>query len=97
LLSVLWPSVSETLFCCAVVAVEALVGLLIQSGQDDASLDVADEFLKLVKESGHENLQGVVATVKAIKGLAELVKGNIESAESLFRGLENHESCKGTH
>ncbi|AED90434.1 putative protein [Arabidopsis thaliana] len=78
-----------------VVAVEALVGLLIQSGQDDASLDVADEFLKLVKESGHENLQGVVATVKAIKGLAELVKGNIESAESLFRGLENHESCKG--
>jgi hypothetical protein len=60
-------------------------------------LDVADEFLKLVKESGHENLQGVVATVKAIKGLAELVKGNIESAESLFRGLENHESCKGTH
>ncbi|CAH8269767.1 unnamed protein product [Arabidopsis lyrata] len=78
-----------------VVAVEALVGLLIQSGQDDASLDVADEFLELVKESGHENLQDVVATAKAIKGLAELVKGNIESAESLFRGLENHESCKG--
>ncbi|XP_010452043.1 PREDICTED: uncharacterized protein LOC104734215 [Camelina sativa] len=78
-----------------VAAVEALVGLLIQSGQDDASLVVADEFLELVKESGHENHQDVVATAKAIKGLAELVKGNIESAESLFRGLENHEGCKG--
>ncbi|CAD5330565.1 unnamed protein product [Arabidopsis thaliana] len=78
-----------------VVAVEALVGLLMQSGQDDASLDVADEFLELVKESGHENLQDVIAAAKAIKGLAELVKGNIESAESLFRGLENHDSCKG--
>lgn len=33
LLSFLWFYVSETLFCCAVVAVEALVGLLIQSGQ----------------------------------------------------------------
>ncbi|EOA19626.1 hypothetical protein CARUB_v10002953mg [Capsella rubella] len=78
-----------------VAAVEALVGLLIQSGQDDASLDVAAEFLELVKESGYENPQDMVAAAKAIKGLAELVKGNIESAESLFRGLENHESCNG--
>ncbi|KAL1200556.1 hypothetical protein V5N11_032956 [Cardamine amara subsp. amara] len=78
-----------------VVALEALVGLLIQSGQDDASLNVVDEFLKLVKESGNDNLQDVAATAKAIKGLAMLVKGNIESAESLFRGLENNEICKG--
>ncbi|CAH8318889.1 unnamed protein product [Eruca vesicaria subsp. sativa] len=78
-----------------VVAVEALVGLLIQSGQDDASLNVADEFLELVRESGHENLQDVAVTAKTIKGLAELVKGSIESAESLFRGLENHAICKG--
>ncbi|WZZ37621.1 hypothetical protein YC2023_033880 [Brassica napus] len=82
-------------FVVAVVAVEALVGLLIQSGQDDASLNVADEFLELVKERGHENLQDVAATAKTIKGLTELVKGSIESAESLFRGLENHEICKG--
>ncbi|XP_009130683.1 uncharacterized protein LOC103855447 isoform X2 [Brassica rapa] len=80
-----------------VVAVEALVGLLIQSGQDDASLNVADEFLELVKERGHENLQGVAATAKTIKGLTELVKGSIESAESLFQGLENHEICKGSN
>uniref|UniRef100_A0A1J3JDW5 Uncharacterized protein n=1 Tax=Noccaea caerulescens TaxID=107243 RepID=A0A1J3JDW5_NOCCA len=78
-----------------VVAVEALVGLLIQSGQDDASLNVADEFLELVKERGHENLQNVAAAAKAIKGLAELVNGSVESAESLFRGVEDHESCKG--
>ncbi|CAN6867372.1 unnamed protein product [Brassica oleracea] len=77
------------------VAVEALVGLLVQSGQDDASLMVADEFLELVKERGHENLQGVAATAKTIKGLVELVKGNTESAESLFGGLENHDICKG--
>ncbi|KAF3505143.1 hypothetical protein F2Q69_00045855 [Brassica cretica] len=73
------------------VAVEALVGLLVQSGQDDASLMVADEFL----ERGHENLQDVAATAKTIKGLVELVKGNTESAESLFGGLENHDICKG--
>ncbi|KAL0842530.1 hypothetical protein Bca101_015775 [Brassica carinata] len=83
-----------------VVAVEALVGLLIQSGQvqtpaDDSSLRIADEFLELVKKRGHENLQDVGATAKTIIGLAELVKGSIESAESLFRGLENHEICKG--
>lgn len=78
-----------------VVAVESLVGLLIQSGQDDASLDVADGFLELVKERGHDNLQEVAATAKTIKGLAELVKGSIESAESLYRGVENHEICKG--
>ncbi|KAF8089843.1 hypothetical protein N665_0496s0049 [Sinapis alba] len=78
-----------------VVAVEALVGLLIQSGQDDASLYVADEFVELVKERGHENLQDVAATAKTIKGLTELVKGSIESAESLFRGLESLEICKG--
>ncbi|KAF2537677.1 hypothetical protein F2Q68_00023573 [Brassica cretica] len=63
------------------VAVEALVGLLIQLGQDDASLMVADEFL----ERGHENLQDVAATAKTIKGLVELVKGNTESGrESLL-------------
>lgn len=43
-------------------------------------MNVADEFLELVKERGHdENLQDVVAIAKAIKGLAELVKGSIES------------------
>ncbi|ESQ40130.1 hypothetical protein EUTSA_v10013663mg [Eutrema salsugineum] len=78
-----------------VVAVEALVGLLIQSGQDDVSSNVADEFLELVKGRGHENLQDVAATAKTIKGLAELVKGSIESAQSLFLGLENHEISKG--
>ncbi|XP_009122806.1 uncharacterized protein LOC103847475 isoform X4 [Brassica rapa] len=78
-----------------VVAVEALVGLLIQLGQDDASLIVADEFLEMVKERGLENLQDVAATANTIKGLAVLVKGNTESAESLFGGLENNEMCKG--
>ncbi|XP_033137564.1 uncharacterized protein LOC103847475 isoform X1 [Brassica rapa] len=86
---------SETVFCCVVVAVEALVGLLIQLGQDDASLIVADEFLEMVKERGLENLQDVAATANTIKGLAVLVKGNTESAESLFGGLENNEMCKG--
>ena len=38
----------------------------------------------MVKERGHENLQDVAATAKTIKGLADLVKGNIES------GREKH-------
>ncbi|CAN8257382.1 unnamed protein product [Cochlearia groenlandica] len=78
-----------------VFAVEALVGLLIQSGQDDVSVNVADEFVELVKEKGDEDLVDVGATAKAIKGLAALVKGNIDSAESSFRGLENHKILKG--
>ncbi|KAF3513403.1 hypothetical protein F2Q69_00000081 [Brassica cretica] len=72
-------SLTLSSFAIRVVAVEALVGLLIQSGQDDASLNVADEILELVKERGHENLQDVAATAKTIKGLTELVKGSIES------------------
>ncbi|CAN6973197.1 unnamed protein product, partial [Brassica oleracea var. botrytis] len=60
-------------FAIRVVALEALVGLLIQSGQDDTSLNVADKFLELVKERGHENLQDVAVTAKTIKGLAELL------------------------
>ncbi|KAL0672099.1 hypothetical protein Bca4012_000079 [Brassica carinata] len=75
-------SLTLSSFAIRVVAVEALVGLLIQSGQDDASLNVADEFLELVKERGHENLQDVAATAKTIKGLTELVKGSIESGNT---------------
>lgn len=52
-------------------------------------MDVADEFLELVKESGHENLQDVVAAAKAIKGLAELVKGNIESGRETSLNLSS--------
>ncbi|KAL0783823.1 hypothetical protein Bca101_000068 [Brassica carinata] len=101
-------SLTLSSFAIRVVAVEALVGLLIQSGQDDASLNVADEFLELVKERGHENLQDVAATAKTIKGLTELVKGSIESGrESIstflffypnlcFEDLRTMRSAKGT-
>ncbi|XP_010543277.1 PREDICTED: uncharacterized protein LOC104816254 [Tarenaya hassleriana] len=89
----------ESSFSTRVVAVEALVGLHIQSGQDEASSAIAEEFLELLKNEepkiGPENFQALIARAKAIKGLSELVKGSIESAASLFRGLENHESCQG--
>lgn len=42
-------------------------------------MTVADEFLELVQENSHENLQDVAATAKVIKGLVQLVKGHIES------------------
>lgn len=44
-------------------------------------MNVADEFLELVKERGQENLQDVATSAKAIKGLAELVKGSVESGK----------------
>ncbi|EEF30820.1 conserved hypothetical protein [Ricinus communis] len=83
-----------------VAAVEALVGLNLELGNDDASSVLADKCLEeLLGKDEHDTTGGVEAAnarAKAFKGLVELVRGNLGSAESLFQGLQESEGCVGT-
>ncbi|KAJ0088854.1 hypothetical protein Patl1_31832 [Pistacia atlantica] len=73
-----------------IAAVEALVGLHLQLGQDDTSSVVADKCLEVLGKCKPESDGGDYAAVrsraKAVKGLIELVRGNVESgtAEALL-------------
>ncbi|EXC14808.1 hypothetical protein L484_009462 [Morus notabilis] len=71
-----------------VAAMEALVGLHLELGQDDSSKVLADKCLEILGqnelESSGEGGEIIRARAKAVKGLVELVHGNIQSAESFF-------------
>ncbi|CAO2827052.1 unnamed protein product [Amaranthus hypochondriacus] len=82
-----------------VAAMEGLVGLNLDLGLDDTSSVLADKCLKLLEdedlEIGDEYGYKVFgARSKAIKGLVELVQGDMESAKVFFEGCE-YESCIG--
>ncbi|KAK6290478.1 hypothetical protein POUND7_002019 [Theobroma cacao] len=83
-----------------VAAAEALVGLYLQLGQDDTSSVLTDKCLELLDKDDLKRNSGskefVVARAKAVKGLVELVNGNLESATSFFQGLQDNEDCNGT-
>ncbi|XWS59843.1 hypothetical protein CRYUN_Cryun08bG0156800 [Craigia yunnanensis] len=83
-----------------VAAVESLVGLYLQLGQDDTSSVLADKCLELLDiddlQSNGWRKESVVARSKAVKGLVELVSGNLESAESFFKGLQDNEDWNGS-
>ncbi|XP_007026963.2 PREDICTED: uncharacterized protein LOC18597721 [Theobroma cacao] len=83
-----------------VAAAEALVGLYLQLGQDDTSSVLTDKCLELLDKDDLKCNSGskefVVARAKAVKGLVELVNGNLESATSFFQGLQDNEDCNGT-
>ncbi|XVF08128.1 hypothetical protein REPUB_Repub06bG0199100 [Reevesia pubescens] len=82
-----------------VAAMEALVGLHLQLGQDDTSSVLADKCLELLDKddlkSNDGSKESVIARAKAVKGLVELVSGNIESAESFFKGLQDNKNWNG--
>ncbi|PON90834.1 hypothetical protein TorRG33x02_134720 [Trema orientale] len=79
-----------------VAAMEALVGLYLELGQDDTSSVLADKCLEILRENETKFDGGVGeivrARAKAVTGLVELVHGNIRSAESFFQVPED---CKG--
>ncbi|XP_010670224.2 uncharacterized protein LOC104887309 [Beta vulgaris subsp. vulgaris] len=82
-----------------VAAMEALIGLNLELGLDDTSSVLADKCLKLLEhedmEIGDEYGRKVFsARSKAIKGLVELVHGDMESAKGFFEGCQT-ESCIG--
>lgn len=80
-----------------VAATEALVGLHLELGQDDTSSVLADICLQLLEsvkiETGSGYGDGVLdSRAKAVKGLVELVRGDLESSDSFFQGLEENKS-----
>ncbi|XAR50917.1 hypothetical protein NMG60_11005384 [Bertholletia excelsa] len=83
-----------------VAATEALVGLHLEMGQDDTASMLADlcsQFLDSVKiEIGVAyGLEALDARTKAIKGLVELVRGGVVSAEPFFQGALDDKYCAG--
>ncbi|KAH7553720.1 hypothetical protein JRO89_XS12G0046900 [Xanthoceras sorbifolium] len=84
-----------------VAAKEALVGLHLQLGEDDTSSVVADNCVELLRKfkpesGGGGDYAAVNARTIAVKGLVELIHGNVESAESYFREFQKNESCNGS-
>ncbi|XP_022746704.1 uncharacterized protein LOC111296588 isoform X2 [Durio zibethinus] len=82
-----------------VAAMEALVGLYLQLGQDDTSSVLSEKCLELLDKDDLSNggsIDSVVARAKAVKGLVELVSGNLESAESFFKGLQDNNDWNGS-
>ncbi|KAG8501062.1 hypothetical protein CXB51_003153 [Gossypium anomalum] len=83
-----------------VAATEALVGLYLQLGQDDTSSVLADKCLEFLHKddlrSNGGSKESLIARAKAVKGLVELVTGNLESAESFFHGVQDIEARNGT-
>lgn len=83
-----------------VAASEALVGLYLEHYQEDAASVVADIALQILETlrleigngSGFEVLE---ARVKALKGLVELICGNLDSAQSFFEGAQADGCCIG--
>lgn len=82
-----------------VAAMEALVGLHLELGLDDTSSVLADKCLNLLEkedqQTGDEHAYSVFsARSEAIKGLVELVQGDMESAKVFFDGCQG-EGCTG--
>ncbi|XP_068646347.1 uncharacterized protein [Aristolochia californica] len=71
-----------------VAAFEALAALHLEMGQDATSSTVADRSLQVLGD--HEDANDhMLIRARAIKGLVELVSGNLEAAQSGFIGSEN--------
>ncbi|KAK9290677.1 hypothetical protein L1049_008851 [Liquidambar formosana] len=77
-------SISQARNKKSVAAVEALVGLHLELGQDDTSSVLADKCLQRLRNNGSgygsEVLNG---RAKAVKGLVQLVHGNLEAGCNL--------------
>ncbi|PIN17073.1 hypothetical protein CDL12_10265 [Handroanthus impetiginosus] len=79
---------------------EALVGIYLERYQEDAASAVADlalQFLGTIRQEmgdggGFEVLE---ARVKALKGLIELICGNLNSAQSVFEGVQRERFFNG--
>ncbi|KAK4396214.1 hypothetical protein Sango_1458000 [Sesamum angolense] len=76
-----------------VAASEALVGIYLEHYQEDAASAVADLAIQLLgtirmelgNGGGFEVLE---ARIKAVKGLIELICGNLDTAQSIFEGVQ---------
>ncbi|KAI5682462.1 hypothetical protein M9H77_03690 [Catharanthus roseus] len=85
----------------AVAATEALVGLDLELDQDDSASVLAEICFQLMETIKLEladanGLNALEARAKAIKGLVKIARGDIESAEPFFLGLQDdNNACTG--
>lgn len=84
---------SSSLLHARVAAYEAMVGILLELGQDDTSSMLADECLELVRkqtpDSSSLHFEAIEARASSVKGLIKLVNGDTESAEEIFEGNQD--------
>uniref|UniRef100_A0A2P2KJX5 MalT-like TPR region domain-containing protein n=1 Tax=Rhizophora mucronata TaxID=61149 RepID=A0A2P2KJX5_RHIMU len=82
-----------------VVAMEALIGLNLELGRDDTSSVLANKCLELLgrdsPEGSGRDFEVANARTIAVKGLVELVLGNLESAELSFQEFQDNEGLVG--
>ncbi|GFQ04770.1 hypothetical protein PHJA_002621000 [Phtheirospermum japonicum] len=76
-----------------VAASEALVGIYLEHYQEDAASAVADLALQILGSVRQEignggGFEALEARIKALKGLIELISGNLDSAQSIFEGSQ---------
>ncbi|KAI7735228.1 hypothetical protein M8C21_028359 [Ambrosia artemisiifolia] len=80
-------------FPLRVAATEALAGLHLELEEDDTSSAIADACSKdldaMKPELGHE-FGSLDARVRALKGLIELCRGNVDSSLTCFKGVQNN-------
>ncbi|KAJ0979536.1 hypothetical protein J5N97_015010 [Dioscorea zingiberensis] len=68
-----------------VAALESLIGLKLELGEDDVSQILADDCFELLRNQSDGGAFSVLnSRAKAIKGLADLAIGELKTAESLF-------------
>ncbi|CAN1135182.1 hypothetical protein LINPERPRIM_LOCUS15684 [Linum perenne] len=83
-----------------VAALEALVGVNLELGNDDASSEIADKCLQLLENdelaSTRAGFDSADNRAKALKGFVEFVRGNVKGAEALFGGLQGNHDCVGS-
>ncbi|KAK1426999.1 hypothetical protein QVD17_15681 [Tagetes erecta] len=76
-----------------VAAIEALAGLHLELEEDDTSSVIADDCLKDLDANKPElgcGFELLDARVRALKGLIELGRGNVDSSQTCFKGVENN-------
>ncbi|KAK7339680.1 hypothetical protein VNO77_20361 [Canavalia gladiata] len=80
-----------------VAALEAQAGLHLEMGQDDFASALADKCVVLVeKEPQARDFEAHHSRARALKGLIELVNGNIDTAEGFFDKCLHEKYCDGT-
>ncbi|KAL5709506.1 hypothetical protein ACHQM5_020186 [Ranunculus cassubicifolius] len=86
-------------FGIRVAGIEGLIGLNLEMGKDDAALMLVDkclEFLTTVpkdSQCGSGEFEVLHTRAKAVKGLVELVLGNVENAKMCFEGTPDDKTC----
>lgn len=83
-----------------VAASEALVGIYLEHYREDAASAVVDLAIQILGSIRNETGDGggfevLEARIKALKGLIELICGNLESAQSIFEGVERERMFGG--